>query len=88
MPGMYSKLFYQLAFEMNFTFTLFKRKDGQFGSFDGNKTTGMINDLVDGIADFGKRSGLTLKLINSKLILNLIKFLIKPHYFQVLPTLA
>ena len=39
-PGMYTNLFQNIALNLNFTVTYYKRKDGSFGSFDGNKTTG------------------------------------------------
>ncbi len=52
-----SGLFYQvlvhLAANLNFTYSIYKREDGVWGSLDDNgKTTGMLSDLEQGLVDF------------------------------------
>ena len=49
--GMYYELFLDLEKELNFTYRLFKRKDGIFGSVVDNKPTGSLSNLADGSAD-------------------------------------
>ncbi len=49
--GLYFDIFKTLSKELNFTFSLYKRKDGMWGAQEGNKLIGMVANLVDGSAD-------------------------------------
>ncbi len=50
--GMYMDIFRTIANDLNFTFSMYKRKDGVWGGLDeNNQTTGMLSNLVQGSAD-------------------------------------
>ncbi len=49
--GLYHKYLLDLSTRMNFTYRLFRRKDGMWGTVKDNKTYGMLNDLSEGNAD-------------------------------------
>ncbi len=49
--GLYINFFKLLAKNLNFTYSLFKRLDGGWGSVVGNKSTGMFGNVARGSAD-------------------------------------
>ena len=54
MKGMYAEVFFALQYILNFTFTVTKPPDGQWGGLQSDGTwTGMIRELQDERADIG-----------------------------------
>ena len=49
--GRYLSLFQDMVSDLNFTFSLYKRKDGVWGSVANGKPVGMLEDLTTGSAD-------------------------------------
>ena len=56
MTGMFAEVFFALQGVLNFTFTLTKSPDGQWGALQADGTwTGMVRELQDQRADIGKQ---------------------------------
>ncbi len=56
--GLYYEIFKEMASDMNFTFSLYKRKDSVWGTVVNGKLTGMLRNLADEsvdlvVADYG-----------------------------------
>ncbi len=49
--GLYFDIFNILSKKLNFTFNLYKRQDGYWGTVQGNVSSGMLKNLLDGDAD-------------------------------------
>ena len=59
MKGMFAEVFFALQSVLNFTFTLTKSPDGQWGALQTDGSwTGMVRELQDKRADIGKNQGI------------------------------
>ena len=69
--GRYVELLQRLSDELNFTYSIYKRQDGVWGSGVGGKATGKLLDLVEGRADI-IIGGLAMILTRQPFVRNLI----------------
>ncbi len=63
-PGLYYDLLKIMATDMNFTYSLYKRKDGLWGTVIDGKPRGMLSNLYDGSADI-IAAGFALSFVRS-----------------------